>query len=41
MIGTGLYGTTYLMPLFLAQVRGFNALQIGETVVVTGARANG
>ena len=36
VIGTGMYGTTYLVPLFLAQVRGFNALQIGETVVVTG-----
>jgi DHA2 family multidrug resistance protein len=36
VVGTGLYGATYLVPLFLAQVRGFNALQIGETVVVTG-----
>jgi MFS transporter, DHA2 family, multidrug resistance protein len=36
VVGTGLYGATYLIPLFLAQVRGFNSLQIGETVVVTG-----
>jgi DHA2 family multidrug resistance protein len=36
VIGTGLYGGTYLIPLFLAQVRGYNAWQIGETVVVTG-----
>jgi DHA2 family multidrug resistance protein len=36
VIGTGLYGATYLVPLFLAQVRGFNAMQIGQTVVVTG-----
>src|SRR5437899_486496 len=36
MMGIGMYGTTYLIPLFLAQVRGFNALQIGETVVVAG-----
>ncbi len=36
VVGTGMYGTTYLVPLFLAQVRGFNAWQIGETVVVTG-----
>jgi len=36
VIGTGLYGATYLIPLFLAQVRGFSAFQIGETVVVTG-----
>jgi len=36
VVGTGLYSATYLIPLFLAQVRGFSALQIGETVVVTG-----
>ena len=36
MVGTGMYSTTYLIPLFLAQVRGFSALQIGETVFVAG-----
>lgn len=36
IIGTGLYGATYVIPLFLAQVRGFSAFQIGTTVVVTG-----
>ncbi len=36
MLGTVLYGLTYLYPLFLAQVRGYNSLQIGETVFVTG-----
>ncbi|HEX3881492.1 MAG TPA: DHA2 family efflux MFS transporter permease subunit [Stellaceae bacterium] len=36
VIGTGLYGATYLIPLFLAEVRGFSAFQIGTTVVVTG-----
>ncbi len=36
VVGTGMYGTTYLVPLFLAQVRGFSAWQIGETVVVAG-----
>ena len=36
LVGTGMYSTTYLIPLFLAQVRGFNALQIGETVFVAG-----
>jgi DHA2 family multidrug resistance protein len=36
VVGVGMYGTTYLIPLFLAQVRGFNAWQIGETVVVAG-----
>jgi MFS transporter, DHA2 family, multidrug resistance protein len=36
LLGSGMYSTTYLIPLFLAQVRGFSALQIGETVVVSG-----
>ncbi len=36
LIGTGMYSTTYLVPLFLAQVRGFSALQIGQTVFVAG-----
>jgi DHA2 family multidrug resistance protein len=36
IIGIGLYGSTYLMPVFLAQVRGFNALQIGQIMFVTG-----
>ncbi|HTT80700.1 MAG TPA: DHA2 family efflux MFS transporter permease subunit, partial [Stellaceae bacterium] len=36
MVGTGMYSTTYLIPLFLAQVRGFSALQIGETVFIAG-----
>jgi len=35
-MGVGMYGTTYLLPLFLAQVRGYNPLQIGLTIVVTG-----
>lgn len=37
LLGIGLYGLTYLLPVFLARVRGYNALQIGETVWVTGA----
>jgi DHA2 family multidrug resistance protein len=36
VLGTGLYGATYVIPLFLAEVRGFSAFQIGTTVVVTG-----
>ena len=31
-----MYGTTYLVPLFLAQVRGYNAFEIGLTIIVTG-----
>ena len=36
IVGSGMYSTTYLVPLFLAQVRGFSALQIGETVFIAG-----
>jgi MFS transporter, DHA2 family, multidrug resistance protein len=36
LIGSGMYSTTYLIPLFLAQVRGFSAMQIGQTVFVAG-----
>jgi MFS transporter, DHA2 family, multidrug resistance protein len=36
IVGIGLYCGTYVVPLFLAQVRGFSAWQIGTTVVVTG-----
>ncbi len=36
MMGIGMYSTTYLVPLFLAQARGFSALQIGQTVLVVG-----
>ncbi|NVJ91004.1 MAG: DHA2 family efflux MFS transporter permease subunit [Methylocystaceae bacterium] len=36
VVGIGLYGSVYLMPLFLAAVRGYNALEIGKVVMVTG-----
>jgi DHA2 family multidrug resistance protein len=36
IVGIGLYCGTYIVPLFLAEVRGFSSLQIGMTVVVTG-----
>jgi DHA2 family multidrug resistance protein len=36
VLGVGLYGLTYLYPLYLAQVRGYNALMIGETMFVSG-----
>ncbi len=37
ILGIGLYGSVYLLPLFLAQVRGLNAFQIGEIMGITGA----
>ena len=36
VIGFGLYASTYLVPVFLGRVRGYDSLQIGSTVVVTG-----
>jgi DHA2 family multidrug resistance protein len=35
-LGVGLFGSVYLMPVFLAFVRGHNALEIGSTMLVTG-----
>jgi len=35
-MGIGLYGLTYIYPIYLAQVRGYNAMMIGETMAVTG-----
>ncbi|MGV8997362.1 MAG: DHA2 family efflux MFS transporter permease subunit [Parvibaculaceae bacterium] len=35
-LGVGLYGLTYLYPLFLAQVRNLTATQIGVTLAITG-----
>jgi DHA2 family multidrug resistance protein len=37
VLGIGLYGSVYLIPLFLGRVRGYDSLQIGETMFVTGA----
>jgi DHA2 family multidrug resistance protein len=36
VLGLGLYGSVYLVPLFLGRVRGYDSLQIGETMFVTG-----
>jgi len=36
IFGTGLFGSTYLMPVFLAFVRGHGSLRIGEIMLVTG-----
>jgi DHA2 family multidrug resistance protein len=35
-IGIGLYGLTYIYPRYLAEVRGYSAMMIGETVSVSG-----
>jgi DHA2 family multidrug resistance protein len=36
VLGIGLYGLTYLYPVYLAQIRGYNSLMIGETLFVSG-----
>jgi DHA2 family multidrug resistance protein len=36
-LGIGLYGLTYMYPRYLAEVRGYSALMIGETMFVSGA----
>jgi DHA2 family multidrug resistance protein len=36
-LGVGLYGATYLLPVFLGLVRGYDALAIGKIMMVTGA----
>ena len=36
VLGIGLFGSVYLMPVFLAFVSGHNALEIGTIMLVTG-----
>jgi DHA2 family multidrug resistance protein len=36
VFGAGMYGATYLLPLYLAQVQGYNAQQIGQTIMWSG-----
>ena len=35
-MGIGLYGLTYLYPVYLASIRGYDSLMIGETMFVSG-----
>src|SRR6185369_6824909 len=36
VIGVGLFSSIYLVPVYLGRVRGYDSLQIGETVFVVG-----
>jgi len=36
IIGIGMYCSIYLVPVFLSNIRGYDAFQIGTTVFVTG-----
>ena len=35
-LGVGLYGSIYILPLYLAQIQGYNAQQIGEVLIWAG-----
>lgn len=35
-LGVGLYGSVYILPLYLTQIQGYNALQIGEVIAWLG-----
>ncbi|WP_263146291.1 MDR family MFS transporter [Pseudomonas alcaligenes] len=35
-MGIGLYGSIYLLPLYLAQIQNYNAMQIGEVIMWMG-----
>jgi len=36
VLGIGLYGLTYLYPLYLGRIRGFDSMMIGETLFISG-----
>ena len=36
LMGLALYGTVYIVPVYLAQIQGYDALQIGEVVMWYG-----
>jgi DHA2 family multidrug resistance protein len=36
VVGLGLFGSVFITPLFLGQVRGYNALQIGQIMSIGG-----
>jgi len=37
VLGMGLFGATYLLPVYLGLIRNYDALAIGEIMMVTGA----
>ena len=36
VMGIGLYGLTYIYPIYLGRIRGYDSLMIGETMFVSG-----
>ena len=39
VLGMGLYGCTYILPVYLGQIQGYDAYQIGKTVMWIGNAA--
>ena len=37
VVGLGLVGLVYVLPLFLARVRAYSSMEIGQTLFITGA----
>lgn len=35
-LGVGLYGSIFILPVYLAQIQGYNALQIGQVIMWAG-----
>lgn len=35
-LGLGMYGSIYILPLYLAQIQGYNSMQIGEVLMWAG-----
>ncbi len=36
VMGIGLYGLTYLYPIYLGRIRGYDSMMIGEALFVSG-----
>jgi MFS transporter, DHA2 family, multidrug resistance protein len=36
VLGIGLYGLTYLYPLYLGRIRGYDSMMIGKTLFISG-----
>jgi DHA2 family multidrug resistance protein len=36
ILGVGLYGVVFILPLYLSQMHGYDALQIGEVIIFLG-----
>jgi DHA2 family multidrug resistance protein len=36
VLGVGLYGLTYLYPVYLGRIRGYDSMMIGETLFISG-----